>query len=178
MNEQNEKLLEEYLKYLPVSRSQLEYIGFFDAPASRSHHLAIKGGLAIHSLNVTRNLLHLTDALCIVWPRPQSPYIIGMLHDLCKVKSYRLDGDAIKKVKSEYHGHGSASAMIAMCELGVNLFRVECAAIQHHMGAFGLEGEELDELDAALEKYPVEIIATHTADMLASRADEHGFRGT
>ena len=62
--------------------------------------------------------------------------------------------------------------MIAMSELGVMLYPDEAAAIIHHMGAFGLSGRALDEFDAALERWPAQIIATHTADWAASRLDE------
>ena len=62
----------------------------------------------------------------------------------------------------------------AMSEIGVNLSPVECACIVHHMGAFGLDEKRLKEYDAALDVYPSEIIATHTADILAARVDERG----
>ena len=44
----------------------------------------------------------------------------------------------------------------------------------HHMGAFGLTGRAMDEFDAALDKWPAQIIATHTADWAAARIDESG----
>lgn len=41
----------------------LKDIGYFDAPASNGHHLAEKGGLVTHSVNVTRELLKLTETM-------------------------------------------------------------------------------------------------------------------
>ena len=73
-----------------------------------------------------------------------------------------------------YVGHGAASALIAMSDLAINLTPVECACIVHHMGAFGLDERQLKEYDAALDRWPHEIIATHTADILAARVDEGG----
>ena len=67
-----------------------------------------------------------------------------------------------------------ATSMIATVELGIRLNPDEAAAIIHHMGAFGLSGRALDEFDAALDAFPGPIIATHTADWLASRLDESG----
>jgi hypothetical protein len=64
--------------------------------------------------------------------------------------------------------------MIATVELGIHLEPDEAAAIIHHMGAFGLQGRALDEFDAALDKWPAQIIATHTADWAAARIDESG----
>ena len=151
-------------------------IGFDKAPASKGHHLAVAGGLLIHSVNVTRRLVALTDALGVAWSRPESPYLVGMLHDLVKCKCYRLnpDGKTYGYVQPEWPGHGFASAMIATVELGIRLNADEAAAIIHHMGAFGLQGRALDEFDAALDRWPGQIIATHTADWAAARIDEEG----
>ncbi len=151
-------------------------IGFDKAPASKGHHLAVAGGLLIHSVNVTRRLVALTDALGVAWSRPESPYLVGMLHDLVKCKCYRLnpDGKTYGYVQPEWPGHGFASAMIATVELGIRLNTDEAAAIIHHMGAFGLQGRALDEFDAALDRWPGQIIATHTADWAAARLDEEG----
>lgn len=157
-------------------RDRLENMGYFDAPASGSHHLAERGGLAVHSVNVTRWLLKLTKAMDIQWPRPKSPYIVGMLHDLVKAKTYEFQRcgaeEKIVRVPQPYTGHGAASAIIAGAELGVQLCPAEASAIVHHMGAFHLEGYDLKDFDGALSLFPREIIATHTADMLAARWDE------
>lgn len=158
------------------ARKLLETMGFFDAPASGSHHLAERGGLARHSANVTRRLLDLTDSLNVYWPRVESPYIVGMCHDIVKCRCYKfktIDGkERIVRRAIPYSGHGAASAIIAACELGIRLYPEEAAAIVHHMGAFNLSGNDLKDYDAALSLYPLQIIAAHTADMLAARVDE------
>lgn len=155
---------------------KLEAIGYYEAPASKGHHLAEKGGLARHSLNVTNRLIKLSDAMAIGWSRDESPYLVGMLHDLVKCQCYRLnsDGETYRYVQPKWPGHGVASVMIAMTELGIFLNPDEAAAIIHHMGAFGLSGRALDEFDAALDAFPGPIIATHTADWSAARLDESG----
>ena len=158
---------------------RLANIGFFNAPASRYHHRAEPGGLMRHSVNVTEWLLKLTDAGFVSWDRPSSPYMIGMLHDLVKCKCYAVDplccrDEPIRYVfrQSGYVGHGAASALIAMSVVGVSLAPVECACIVHHMGAFRLDDWQLKEYNAALDQFPRELIATHTADMFASRVDD------
>ncbi len=158
------------------SYDKLRAIGYYDAPASKDHHLAVRGGLAKHSINVTHRLLDISDALKITWSRDESPYIVGMLHDLVKCQCYRLndDGKTYSYVQPKWPGHGTASVMIATVELGVQLNPDEAAAITHHMGAFGLTGRALDEFDAALDAFPGPIIATHTADWSAARLDESG----
>lgn len=171
--EENLALLDKYLRAQPVLFDRLDEIGYFDAPASANHHLAVRGGLAMHSVNVTRNLLYLSAHYGVEWPRVESPYIVGMFHDLCKCFTYHVGADGkIEKKRSAYPGHGTASAYIVMTRLGVTLYEAELMAIVYHMGAFNLGEKELAELDDALELYPKHIVCTHTADMLAARVDE------
>lgn len=152
---------------------------YFDAPASKGHHLSVRGGLARHSVNVTERLVDLTQSLGVGWPRAESPYLVGMLHDLVKCRCYRAvtgtEQDKTPKweyVQPLYGGHGAASVMLAMSDLGVFLYPPEAAAIRWHMGAFCLAGDELKEYDRALDEWPLELIAAHSADMLAARVDE------
>lgn len=149
---------------------------FLVAPASAGHHLAVKGGLAIHSMNVTDRLLQLTGDLKIAWSNSGSPYTIGMCHDLCKIHAYDSKTDKeITKLRPMFPGHGTLSAMLAPEFLGHPISRVEQVCIVYHMGAWRV-GEEYDvrHLDAAVREFPLEVIATHTADMLASQYDEIG----
>ena len=151
----------------------LRDLGFRDAPASKGHHLACRGGLAAHSGNVCRRLLDQTRALGVNWSRPASPYLVALLHDLVKCKCYKPRPEGgYDYVQPEWPGHGFASFILATVEVGVMLYPDEAAAIIHHMGAFGLSGRALDEFDEALERWPAQIIATHTADCAASRLDE------
>ena len=171
---------------------RLELDGYLLAPASKGHHLACVGGLAAHSVNVTKRLVEITRKLRVRWSGGEaSAYRVGMLHDLVKVacyernvfKTYATGGrgekiaeivrdDGFKYRQPVWPGHGVASVMIATVEYGVVLNPDEAAAITYHMGAFGLSGRSLEELDAALCWFPAQIIATHTADMLAARIDE------
>ena len=160
----------------------LKDIGYFDAPASKGHHLAEKGGLVTHSVNVTRELLKLTETMGVEWPREESPYLVGMLHDLVKCRCYgptmsQIGALAWEYVQPEYPGHGIASVMIA-AELGIELRSAEILAITYHMGMFGVGREYSNkEFNAALEFYPQQIIATHCADWWAARVTE-GLAGT
>ena len=71
----------------------LDLLGFFMAPASTKFHGAYPGGLYDHSFEVTRSLVDLTEKLSLKWERPESPYIVGMLHDLCKIDAYIINDD-------------------------------------------------------------------------------------
>ena len=150
-------------------------IGYREAPASKGHHLAKRGGLLMHSVNVTQRLVELTNAFSVFWPRKESPYLVGMLHDLVKCRCYRAvtgaaqDGEsAWEYVQPEYHGHGACSVAIA-AELGIQLMREEIAAIMFHMGPWGV-GKEYSESEfrAAMKAFAPQIIATHTADWYAA----------
>ena len=168
------EILFDFAKLPSGAMDKLKAIGYYDAPASKGHHLAVKGGLVQHSLHVTNRLVELSDVMAIGWSRDESPWIVGMLHDLVKCQCYRLnaDGQTYSYVQPKWPGHGVASVMIATVELGIRLNPDEAAAIIHHMGAFGLSGRDMDEFNAALEVFPAQIIATHTADWAAARLDE------
>ncbi len=158
---------------LNYSGTMMCYLG---APASAGHRLAVKGGLAIHSMNVTDRLLQLTGDLKLAWSDSGSPYVIGMCHDLCKIHAYDFKTDKeITKLRPMFPGHGTLSAMLAPEFLGHPISYVEQVCIVYHMGAWRV-GEEYDvrHLDAAVSEFPLEVIATHTADMLASQYDEIG----
>ena len=165
---------------------KLNGIGYFSQPASKGHHLAHKGGLVAHSVNVTRRLVELTETLGVKWPRRESPYLVGMLHDLVKCRCYRLSnrpdytesgGDEPPKweyIQPVYPKHGAASAAIA-AELGIQLLRDEIVAITFHMGVFAIGKEYTqEEFDAAVKWHGAQVIATHCADWYAARVDEEG----
>ena len=160
---------------------RLVEIGYLEAPASRGHHLVERGGLAKHSKNVTRRLIQLTESLDVKWPREESPYLVGLFHDLVKCKCYipvddenQNEQPKWKYVHPEYPGHGAASALIA-CDLGIELRREERIAITYHMGAFGVGKEySMEEFNAALLECPQQIVATCCADWWAARVDEEG----
>ena len=159
--------------------TRLAELGYFDQPASKGHHLAESGGLASHCINVTRRLLQLTETLGVKWPRPESPYLVGLLHDHVKCRCYRAapGTEGCERPKWEYiqpvyPGHGACSAAIA-AEIGVSLKRDEIVAITYHMGAYGVGKEyTAEEFDAALRRHGAQVIATCCADWYAARVDE------
>ena len=165
----------------------MEYLkngGFFTAPASTKYHGAYEGGLYDHCRCVFDRLNNLTHGNNLVWQRDESPFIIGMFHDLCKCDQYiKTDGDRLKGSDTivygsglyhyEYNtntllkGHGSKSVMIL--SQFINLTEEEMLCIRYHMGAY--EKEEWAEFDQAIRKYP-NVLWTHMADMLASKVDD------
>lgn len=150
-----------------VLAGKLGPMGFFDAPASTKYHSAHPGGLYDHSLAVTGALLDLTHDLGLEWSRPESPYIIGMLHGLCKCDQYEQneDGGFSWRPEQVLCGHGDKSVILAQQLLPLTEEEIMC--IRWHMGAY-CDKADWGYLGAAIEKYP-NVLYTHTADMIASR---------
>ena len=142
-------------------------LGFFDAPASTKYHGNYPGGLYDHSVAVTRSLVMLTKKLDLQWERPQSPYLVGMFHDLCKCDQYmqRTDGSYDFRKNLPLTGHGDKSVIIAQHLLKLTEEEVLC--IRWHMGAYD-DQKVWNNMGAAIEKYP-NVLFTHTADMIASK---------
>lgn len=162
----------------------LDQNGFFDAPASTKYHGNYPGGLYEHSAAVAVRLRELTENNHLTWQRPQSPFIIGMFHDLCKIDQYKIKDeikelmnkypDMVNDIKPEYEyntqtllkGHGAKSIMLL--SQFITLTEEEMLCIRYHMGAY--EKEEWSEFDLAIRKYE-NVLWTHQADMLASKVD-------
>lgn len=149
--------------------------GFTTAPASAKFHGAYDGGLIDHSFKVTERLIELTKREKLKWGRKESPYIVGMLHDLCKIDQYEklseeeaeAQGKKYKYRQTEIDGHGSKSVIYA--GRLIELTEEEELCIRYHMGAF-TEKEEWSEYTGAIHKYP-NVFWTHNADMIASHID-------
>lgn len=156
---------------------------FFTQPASTKYHGAYEGGLFDHSYEVTQVLLDMTDRLNLEWKRPESPYIIGMFHDLCKIDNYLTiidePGETMmgtgevkgKEVHFEYNPNtilkGHADKSIMLLSQFITLTEEEMLCIRFHMGAY--EGQDQwDNYDKAIRKYET-VLFTHTADMYASK---------
>jgi putative nucleotidyltransferase with HDIG domain len=152
-----------------ISIPDLKVLGFFTAPASIKHHGAYEGGLFDHSLEVANALVELTNKLGLEWERPESPFIVGMYHDLCKCDNYVVDIESNKWVYNPeiiIPGHGDKSVIIA--QQYIELTDEEIACIRWHMGAFEKDPKQWEYYGRAVEKYP-NVLWTHTADMVASR---------
>lgn len=165
--------IKEYYRFFPgarfISVDDLETIGFFDAPASTKYHGAYNGGLFDHSLQVAKCLVELTEKLDLKWERPESPYIVGMYHDLCKCDDYARDlyGEGYIRNPDIYiPGHGDKS--VIMLQQYIELTTEEIACIRWHMGAYETDTKMWNYYGRAVEKFP-NVLYTHTADMMASK---------
>jgi len=141
--------------------------GFFKAPASIHHHGAYPGALFDHSLEVMNALLFMTERLELKWEKPESPYIVGMFHDLCKVDNYHQTGDEAWEYNNAtlLPGHGEKS--VILCQKLFPLTDEELHCIRWHMGAFDVK-DNWNSYGRSVTTFP-NVLYTHTADMIAAR---------
>lgn len=166
--------------------------GFFEAPASTKHHLAIPGGLALHSLNVYHRLreigaiatlqeIEAEDALRKIKAghsfdlgadMEESVAIMALLHDVCKTDCYHRDtGTNTYKFRDPLPlGHGEKSVYIITRYM--YLLETEALAIRWHMGAYddAVKGGSKAFNDAM--KLTGWVWRLHQADMIATWEDE------
>lgn len=146
----------------------LQINGFFSVPASVSGNGSHVGGLFDHSYSVMEELEEMTEHLGLKWKRLQSPSIVGMFHDLCKIDRFTPNtdssvADAYRYADPILRGHGEKSVML-LSQL-ITLTEEEIYCIRFHMGAFNTDDTPF--YLRAIEKYP-NVLYTHTADMAAS----------
>lgn len=154
---------------------------YFACPASVKHHGNKTGGLFVHSMAVAETLMLLTKQNGLVWQRGESPYIVGLFHDMCKTDDYTCVIDSPGKelfggtvVNEEVHweynpepimkGHGDKS--VIMLSTVLQLTEEEMFCIRFHMGAF-TDSSEWKFYTNAIHKFP-NVLWTHQADMIAA----------
>lgn len=143
----------------------MQECNFFNAPASTKYHGNYEGGLFDHSLEVVNQLVDLTEKLGLQWSRPESPYIVGMFHDICKMDKYiRTDEGYEYNDEILLDGHGVKS--VIMLQTMMELTDEEIMCIRYHMGAY--ETNDWKQFGLAIQKYP-NVLYMHMADMIASK---------
>lgn len=158
----------------------MERNGFFEAPASKGHHLAVPGGLALHSLNVYQRLREIAAAAIIGHPcegefnlegvLEESVAIMALLHDLCKIDCYHRSGNGYAFQDPLPLGHGEKSVYLITKHM--KLLETEALAIRWHMGAYddAVKGGT-KAFNAAMAVTPW-VWRLHQADMIATWEDE------
>lgn len=166
---------DEFIKLMNYSVDKRIYdklagMNFFTAPASINYHGNKEGGLYAHSKAVMLQLIDLTKKLNLKWERKESPYIVGMFHDICKCDNYiKINNKWAYNPKPIMNGHGNKSIVILreLLKGFMELTSEEELCICWHMGAFD-EKENWDKYGSSVTKYP-NVLYTHTADMIAAR---------
>lgn len=188
-NEFKERFIKIYKENIRRAGSDklLDYLSsdscdFFTAPASTRFHCAYEGGLCEHSLNVYDCLKsylateRAKETFGLDFSE-ESLAIVALLHDLCKINTYKVSSRNVKDDKTgvwskvpyyEYndtlpYGHGEKSVYIISGFM--RLTRDEAMAIRWHMGFSGTEDQKL--VGNALHMYPL-ALALMIADCEAS----------
>lgn len=191
LNELKKEFVEIYTSNIKRdgSKELLDYLtksDFFIAPASTQFHSAYEGGLAEHSINVfnrfKRTIINEYGENYSERISDESIAICGLLHDVCKIDTFKLDMRN-KKVDGNWvqvpyytvedglpYGHGEKSVYIISGFM--RLTREEAMIINWHMGGFDarVRGGAYG-LSDAYYKYPTAVLF-HTCDMIATYLDE------
>ena len=159
---------------------------FFTAPASTRFHSNHLGGLCEHSVKAYyRFIQNLETEYEDEWESvlsAESAAIIALLHDLCKVNTYKTEYrnvkvDGVWEQKPFYvtdddlpYGHGEKS--VYMISGFMRLSREEAMAINWHMGGFDMRvlGGSYA-LSDAFYKFPCALLF-HLADVQTTYLDE------
>lgn len=174
--EENERKYCEFAGRFPalVSSEVLEYLrsaDYFTAPSSFKHHGNWVGGNFDHSMKVTELLLEYTADCDLKWEREESPYIIGLFHDMCKSDQR---GFAYKKGSLVVVSRGAADKRhseksIELIEKNIIHMTVgEKLCIYYHMGEYGGDEEYKALMVKMMEKNP-NIKYTQMADTAAAK---------
>lgn len=170
----------------------LDKLGFFTAPASSRHHLASKGGLVAHSLNVLTQAKAIREAELMLKPEladrltDESIVIAALLHDVCKAEIYKPCVKNRKNAQGQWEsyqsydydyshcplGHGEKS-VIRLLRMGLELTDDEILAIRWHMANWDMPDsmEARSSFSAACAKCPL-LSVIIAADELATRITE------
>lgn len=185
----------EYAKSIKINTAFINFLcnsSFFEDPSSTTHHCAYPGGLAVHSWNVYRRLEILVRHQSVVLGRqhysPETLFICGIGHDLCKMGCYHQKEKWRKNHNGQWEsypeyvwrddmplGHGEKSVMIL--SKYIKLSDEEMLAIRWHMGRFDAACDSysgLQLLGTAQQKSPL-VTALHLADMMATWFDEQEY---
>ena len=177
---------DEVLTYLRVS-------DYFTAPSSFKKHGAWIGGNFDHSCKVVEFLLTYTTEENLKWEREESPYIIGLFHDMCKCdeRGFVEKNDALKVVSLNAPDKRHAEKSIELIESNIikltdeerecirksieliesNIIKLtdeERECIRYHMGEYGGEEEYQQEMAKAMAQNS-NIAFVQKADTIAAK---------
>ena len=154
---------------------------FFTAPASARFHSSYAGGLCKHSVNVYECLADYlkrdrVKEMYNLNVSDETVAIVSLLHDVCKINTYKPSTRNVKDANGVWHqvpsfsyddrlpyGHGEKSVYIISGYM--RLTREESFAIRYHMGFSG--NEDKGNVGSAFEMFPL-AFALSTADMAAT----------
>lgn len=178
MNEKLKECIMDELKKVerPGMNELIEFLensDFFTAPASTKYHSSHECGLAIHSWYVLKGFRRKVAGYELNVPE-DSQTICALLHDICKVRTYKKEQKWRKDDKGKWEdyeayvvddqfpaGHGEKSVIIL--QKFIKLTDQEIMMIRWHMAGFE-PSDNYKYYNGAMDKYP-EIVALIAADI-------------
>lgn len=141
---------------------------FYEAPASTIYHESYRGGLLYHTLCVVTQIKDCRKINKFQNVPLENAVLVALIHDWCKIGLYESYTKNVKNEKTGQWeqvlaykrtdpmiplGHGVGSLFLArgFFKLSVE----ESLAIRWHMGEYNVAHNEMNELHAANEKYPL-----------------------
>ena len=146
----------------------LRMTDFYYAPASTIYHESYAGGLLHHTLCVVDQILDCRNLSKFERVPLDNAVLVALVHDWCKVDLYESYTKNVKNDKTGQWeqvlaykrkdplvplGHGVESMFFARSYFRLSV--EESLAIRWHMGEYNVAPNEMNELHAANEKYPL-----------------------
>jgi len=187
MEKEFEKMFKDKIKR-DGAKELYEYLkttDFFTSPASTKYHGNFEGGLVQHCVKVYNRFARLVECEYgkdYLKKHDESIAIIALLHDLCKIGTYKTDYRNVKNDQGVWekrpyyayddnlpYGHGEKSVYIISGFM--KLTREEAMAINWHMGGFDARAKDNSTINRAFAAFPLAVLF-HAADILTSYLDE------
>ena len=151
--------------------SYLRQADYYTAPSAFKMHGAWMGGNFDHSVKVTELLLEYTVSEGLKWEREESPYIVGLFHDMCKCdqRGFKVKNGEVKIVSLNAIDTRHSEKSIELVENNILKLTVEeKLCIYYHMGEYGGDYDYQVLMTKMIEKNP-NIRYTHLADTAAAK---------
>lgn len=168
------KVYDSIIKWLKAS-------DFYTAPASTRFHESCPSGLLYHTLKVVYHIRELTQLEPFHNVDLHEAMFVALVHDWCKIGLYEpyqrnvkneqtgqwesVTAYRFREQKEPFgFGHGTTSMWLVSQFVRLNL--QESLAIRWHMGEYNVADNEMNDLHAANERYPL-VFLLQFADRLA-----------
>ena len=151
--------------------SYLREVNYFTAPSSFKIHGGWIGGNFDHSVKVTELLLEYTKEETLKWDREESPYIIGLFHDMCKCdeRGFKEKNGNVKVVSLDAIDKRHAEKSIELIEDHIiKMTNGEKLCVYYHMGEYGGDHDYQVLMAKMMEKDP-NIGFVQKADTVAAK---------
>lgn len=158
-----------YMGYIYDVLNWVDSTDFYRCPASTIYHESFEHGLVYHTLKVYDEMLNLIQNPKFRGIDIYSATLCCLVHDWCKIGLYESylknvkneetgkweKQRAYKHSKSISHPFGHGASSMYMASKMFKLTEEEALAIRWHMSMFNVASNEINDYQAACERYPL-----------------------